>query len=245
VHVPEKPRHQVTRADINAHVTIKTEPEVPDEFPPARLFLDDVEEITRILVEATEKLDQDEKSTVKLSIKDQVCDEVQELPKMARKTSNLSVSVTSGDKFSSSTLRIGHSIFLSLGGFTREQELIIFYKLAPIFKRRNLWLRTFVHSHPVVVPALSGLSFAGAVAIVPLVGLLTHKSSMLATTCGLLSMAIFIIILTNMSLSSTVILRHSSEPSALRQGLRDKLPAALIGAVLGSVLTFLLSQLGL
>jgi len=128
-------------------VTIRTKPEVPDEFPPARLFLDDIEEITRILVEATEKLaDQDEKSTVKLSIKNQVCDEIQELPKIARKTSDLSISVTSGDKFSSSTLRIGHIIFLYFVGFTREQELNIFHRLAPIFKRRNLWLPTFVHS---------------------------------------------------------------------------------------------------
>jgi hypothetical protein len=36
-------------------VTIRTkEPEVPDEFPPARLFLDDIEEIVRILTDATE-----------------------------------------------------------------------------------------------------------------------------------------------------------------------------------------------
>ena len=222
-------------------MTIRTEPEPPEGFPPARLFLDDIQEITGILVESTEM---PEKSTVKLSIKDQVCDEVQELPKIARKTSDLSISVTSGDKFSSSTLRIGHTIFLYFVGFTREQELYIFHRLAPIFKRRNLWLRTFVHSHPVVVATLSGLSLAGTVGIV-LAGLLTHKSSMMATACGILSVVIFVTILTNLFLPSIVIMRPSYESSPVREGLRDKLPAALIGAGVGSVLTFLLTLLGL
>jgi hypothetical protein len=150
-----------------------------------------------------------------------------------------------GDEFSSSTLRIGHTIFLSFVGFTREQELNIFHRLAPIFKRRNLWLRTFVHSHPVVVTPLSGVSLAGAVGIVPLVELLTHKSSMLATAGGILSVVIFVTILTNLFLPSTVILRPSYESSPVREGLRDKLPAALIGAGVGCVLTFLLGLLGL
>lgn len=224
-------------------MTIRTEPEVPDEFPPARLFLDDIEEITRILAEAIEKLpDQDEKITVKFSIKDQVCDEVQELPKIARKTSDLSISVTlSGDEYSDSTLRIGHTSFLCFAGFTREQELNMFYKLAPIFERRNLRLRKFLRSHPVVAVSLGGLSFGGAAAIVPLVELLTHKSSMLATACGLLSMAIFIAILASMYLGSTVIMRPSSEPSPLRQELVHKFPLV----AMSSLLTFLLTLLGL
>jgi len=37
-------------------VTIRTEePAVPDEFPPARLFLADFEEIARVLLEAVEE----------------------------------------------------------------------------------------------------------------------------------------------------------------------------------------------
>jgi hypothetical protein len=74
-------------------VTIRTkEAEIPCEFPPARLFLDDIEEIVRILVAATEnrkregELHEDPaKTRLTLTIKDRACDEVQDLPKIAKK----------------------------------------------------------------------------------------------------------------------------------------------------------------
>jgi len=47
------------------HVTIRTkEADVPHEFPPARLFLDDIEEIVSILRQAVESRKMDSHSTV-------------------------------------------------------------------------------------------------------------------------------------------------------------------------------------
>lgn len=221
-------------------MTIRTEPEVPDEFPPARLFLDDIEEITGILVESTEM---PAKSTVKLSIKDQVCDEVQELPKIARKTSDLSISVTScGDEFSSSTLRIGHTIFLSFVGFTREQELNIFHRLAPIFKRRNLYWRTYVHSNS------SAFIMSMVFCCLAYILIFFMPKDERTRALGILIPANALVIVAwafGGIAHSTVIMRPSYESSPVREGLRDKLPAALIGAGVGCVLTFLLGLLGL
>jgi len=46
-------------------VTIRTEePKVPANFPPARLFLDDIEEIIRILRESLETVKMDSRSTI-------------------------------------------------------------------------------------------------------------------------------------------------------------------------------------
>ena len=130
-------------------MTIRTkEAEASSEFPPARLFLDDIEEIVGILLEAVENCragrprDEGDKTKITLTIKDRLCDEVRELPLVAKQTNALSVRVEGTIvPVISLTFSRGRT-YLDCPSLTREQKLMIFTKLAPIFKRRNRWLGT-------------------------------------------------------------------------------------------------------
>jgi len=85
-------------------VTIRTEePDLPSEFPPARLFLDDIEEIVRILQEFLETRKMDSRSTVEdlkmkvtFSTGGNECDDVHDLPKIGKSNRVLRVSVARG-----------------------------------------------------------------------------------------------------------------------------------------------------
>jgi hypothetical protein len=239
--------HHATETDINAHVTIRTkEPEVPDEFPPARLFLEDIEEIIHILVEAVENPKEprtpppvDTKTKVTITTKDKICDEVDELREIAKKTDQLFVSVerTGRDTISLRFTKSGAYLVLSL--YTRDERLRMFHKLSPIFKRRNRWLATLVQSHHALFGALSTLSYFAA--IIPVVILLNRNvPPTMSIVIGLLSAAIIITFFATGFHHSMVILRRSSEPSAIRQELLQRFPIAAIS----SLLTFLLTLLG-
>jgi hypothetical protein len=226
-------------------VTIRTkEADVPGEFPPARLFLDDIEEIVRILVDAIETREEslthknDAKATVTLTIKDQVCDEVQELTKIARKTFDLTINVDAQGRLPDTYLSFDRDrTHLGAIGFTREEKLGLYHTLAPIFKRRNLWLATLVHSRKwlfLTVLFSSGLANA-------LLFMSNKTPRMLTHLISLLSIAAAAAFLANIFHHSTIVLRHSSKPSPLRQELLQKIPVAAIS----SVLTFLFTMLGL
>src|SRR6266481_1014625 len=140
-------------------VTIRTkEPEPPEGFPPVRLFLDDIQEIVRTLVDDHKKSNppaahEDAKIKVTFTIKDQVCDEVEELPKIAKKTTELSVQVESKTSVTTYYLRFARYLGSTLDayGLTEEEHRRLFHKLAPIFKRRNLWFRTQLWSHYIIL----------------------------------------------------------------------------------------------
>jgi hypothetical protein len=242
-------------------VTIRTkEADAPNDFPPARLFLDDIEEIARILVDATEKKeksirpDKSAKITLTLTIKDQVCDELQELPKIATKTSDLSVRVAAQNWLPETSLRFRtYGTSLDLSGFTREEKFSIYHRLAPIFKRRNLWWPTLIQSHPsssaTIFGAASGALYALLflwIAILLGAGSITTYLSRHEVIHWSLRAATLIAVTLAIALSvgrhphSVIILRHSSERSPLRQDLLQKAPLMAIS----SVLTFLLTILG-
>ncbi len=224
-------------------MTIRTkEADAPNDFPPARLFLDDIEEIVRILVDATEKKeksirpDKSAKITLTLTIKDQVCDEVQEVTKIARKTFDLSIDADAQGSLSGTCLSFDrHRTHLFAIGFTREEKLGIYHKLVPIFKRRNLWLATLIHSHRALVLTLIAVLCLASWALLkkPTTWIQAHMAA-------LPGIALTTIFLATAFHHSVIILRHSSEHSPLRQELAQKIPVVVIS----SVLTFLLTLLG-
>jgi hypothetical protein len=245
-------------------VTVRTkEADAPNQSPPARLFLDDIEEIVSILVDANEnreksiRPDKDVKATLTLAIKDQVCDEVQELPKIATKTFDLSVSVAAQNWLPESSLTFRtYGTVLRLSGFTKVERLSIYHKLAPIFKRRNLWWATFIHSHSGWSATIFGAVSAAlyillllwlSVLFLPITGsaiasyLSRHEVihwSLRAAT--LIAVTLATALWSGRRQHSVIILRYSSEPSPLRQELLQKIPVAAVT----SVLTFLLTLLG-
>lgn len=236
--------HRAIRTGINAQVTIRTkEANVPDEFQPARLFLDDIEEIVRILVSAIQGPNA-QIITVRFTIKDRVCDETQELPKIAKKTSDLWIMAESANFGPAVSLLFSeHGSHLSSYALIELEQLRLFQKLAPIFKRRNLRLRTFVWSHyRGSLAALFGacLAILGSVATVILKpGMIRHPVRGAVAALPLVSTIIALVAI--LSYHSIIIMRPSSEPSPLRQELLNKFPLVAIS----SVLTFFLTLLGL
>jgi hypothetical protein len=226
------------------HVTIRTkEATVPDEFQPARLFLDDIEEIVRILVSAVQG-PKSQTITVTFTIKDRVCDEAQELPKIAKKTSDLWIMTESPDFGPAASLSFNdNGSRLSYYALTELEELRLFQKLAPIFKRRNLRLRTFVWSHYWgSFAAFFGASLAilgSAATLILKPGLIRHPVRGAVSVLPVLSIPIALV--ATLSYHSVIIMRRSSEPSPIRQELLNKFPLVAIS----SALTFLLTLLGL
>jgi hypothetical protein len=231
-------------------VTIRTkEPDVPNHFPPAKLFLDDIEEIVTILVETVENPEptstpppEDAKTMVTIAAKDRICDVVSELPNIARRTAELSISVERSG-WDVTVLRITESdAHLLFGLYSREKKLGVFHKVEPIFRRRNLWLRTLVWSH--YVPSLGAVTSTSLAAIGLLAAFLFNVPFHHPTRVLVLESLVVLTAITlwwTLSHHSIIILRHSSEPSPIRQELLHKFPLV----ALSSALTFLLTLLGL
>jgi len=233
-------------------VTIRTkEPEPPEGFPPVRLFLDDIEEIVRALVDAHKKSNpsaphEDAKIKVTFAIKDQVCDEVGELPKIVKKTNELSIQLESETVVASNFLRFNRfGSTLDAYVLTEEEHRRLFHKLAPIFKRRNLRLRTVLWAHNML---LLGVLFSSCFVAIGLafIFMLKHAPAtqpMRSMVVALLVGAAIISFRAGLAIGtwhSVIILRHSSEQSPLRQELLQKFPLV----AMSTVLTFLLTLLG-
>lgn len=182
---------------------------------------------------------------VTFTIKDRVCDEVQDLAKMAKRTTELWILVLAespdfGPSISLSLNENGNRI--SYYALTRAGELRLFNKLAPIFKRRNLRLRTLVWSH--YWSFVTGL-FGAVLATLSLVLVFVLKPSLVHhpirdIVSTLLLVSIIITLWATLSYHSVIIMRPSSEPSALRRELLQKFPLLAIS----NILTFLLTLLG-
>lgn len=123
---------------------------MPSEFPPARLFLDDVEEIVHVLTELVQtRAQQNIKITVALSSGQQECDSVQDLPKILRMSESVEIEVYA-DTFAYTNLRL-HPWLLAIWrstGFTKESAWEAYHKLQPIFERRKRRLNAIFHALP-------------------------------------------------------------------------------------------------
>jgi hypothetical protein len=224
-------------------VTIRTrEEDAPSGFSPARLFLDDIEQIVRILVEATENAKEkwtqpgvDAKTSVTLAINDQICDEVEELPKVAMRTTNLSIRVVVPKSLPETSLTFGkQSNWLRLVGFTREQEFAIYYKLLPIFKRRNRWWGTVVRTHRTLLLTLLVLMNI-ALFLIPR----KHAPTWLVLGIGIPGMLLSVAFLAAIWSHTIIILRHSSQRSTLRQEMMSKAIPIAVGCILSFILGLL------
>jgi hypothetical protein len=222
------------------------EAEVPSEFPPARLFLDDIEEIAGVLVASAQNrkrqgdINEDPAPTkLTFTVKDRVCDEAQELPKIAKNTIWLMVKAER-QYWSMTVLRFSrYSTTLGYYGVTREEQLSTFYSLAPIFKRRKLWLATLLHFNRVLVLALM---FFLILAQLTLAFMFKKQTALIPViVIGFLLVAIGTTLVATTRHHSIVILRHSSESSTARQEMISK----SIPIVASNILSFILGLLAL
>jgi hypothetical protein len=232
--------HHATRIDITGYVTIRIkEPEVPSEFPPARLFLDDIEEIVRILREFLESREMGSRSTVedlKLKVRfssgGTECDDVEDLPKIAKSFREVRISVARGGWLRTSlTLHPLFTMWQS-SGLTKEDTWAAFHKLEAVFQKRKRTWSTLLRSLP------SWLRWALWLAAVwlapflrfPLYKLMSHRTAHAIT---LLSYGIIIAAAVIGARNTTLTLRHSWEPPPFRQYVKDKLVPVIAGALLG------------
>jgi hypothetical protein len=221
-------------------------------LPPARLYLDDLEKVVRILVEAIEnrkeeadRRDESARTKVTLTVKGLACDEVKELKDIAKKTTELNLKVERGwGGQSSLTLNTYYSA-VTLIGFTREEQLRVLDQIAPIFKLRNLWFATLYYSNKTfrqVLFPLFSVALAIAAWTVPFNKVTPLKLRVAVMLPFLvLNATVFVVIVTTAFRHSTIILRYSSERSAIRQEMVSK----GIPIVVASILSFILGLLTL
>lgn len=123
-------------------------------FPPARLFVDDIEEIVRIFRELVESHPIDPRSTTKnpkikvlFSTPGEECDDIQDLPKIAKRCRELTIEVSRGDFLSTSLLIHPTFTLLDSSGLTKEEKWSASRKLQPIFNKRG---RPFAQAFPFI-----------------------------------------------------------------------------------------------
>jgi hypothetical protein len=238
---PPQPGHRASRAAINAHVTIRTkEPGVPEEFPPARLFLDDIEEIVRILREFIESREtgshssvEDLKIKVRFSTGGKECDDIQDLPKIAKSNRELSIEVARG-RWVEAYLRchpwLG-TLWWSMG-HSQEDKWSAFRKVQPVFQKRSRRWSTLLHSLPwwLVLPLWTAPIGAVLLLMPLLYNLMSHRA---AHTIQALMEGIIFTVMVIGARHTTLTLRNSWDPSPLRQYMKDKLIPVIAGTLLG------------
>ncbi len=224
-------------------MTIRTvEDSAPSWFTPARLFLDDIEEIIGIFQEAVQGLQaedrartEDSELKVTFSIGSQECDDLGDLPKLARKMTDLRIGVRRGKSVEVHLDFNRIDTLWGSSGFTEEEKWRTFRKLEPIFKRRKLRWRSWVHNHM----ALAIVLFALACMATMTSGLmlLDNKIPTIPKAVVFLpSLLLGVTIAMALFRNSALTLRHSWDPSPHRQYIRDKLFPVILGALLGASL---------
>jgi hypothetical protein len=141
---------------------------VPTDLTIARLYLDDVEEIVQILLDAEKKLDlepfkdgPDDAVKVEFTVGEdtaaRTCDSIGDLRKISRSTQHFELRVTR---------RFSYRAILTIGGLTNriwtdglsyDEEVAVFHRVEHVFRQRRLLLRDLSSKIP---PWSGGAGFA-------------------------------------------------------------------------------------
>src|SRR5215472_15907412 len=128
------------------------EKEVPTDLRAACLYLDDIEEIRQIILDAAaargslsiEGSPAAHEIETGFYIADKVCTEIQDLPKIGRRTRDFEMRLSAQDGFKA---RFAVSLFLTqwtTDGLTKADTWRAFHKIETVFERRKiLWKRLF------------------------------------------------------------------------------------------------------
>jgi hypothetical protein len=222
--------------------------EVPTELPPARLYLDDVEEIVRVLKQACSRNHEsdarqagaDGSLSLTLQVGRKVCDEVSELPKIARKTTNLSIEVREGQRWSNrATVDLSrYATRITTYGFTRGEHFEVFGHLLVVFRaRRHPW-NALVHygfGFSILVASVALQVALPILAVRPF----QNRALLPNLAVGMALIAVALAIAAALFHHSVVILRPSSEPSSFRQDIGPKIIVAAVSSIIGAGLTLL------
>jgi hypothetical protein len=206
----------------------RKEAPIPDELPAARLYLEDIEEIVGILLQGG--------AGTKEEVV-QVCDQILDLPKIAKSTTHLAVLVR-GERGSHYIARfvVSHSSTeWSAYALTTEQAWAAYRKLEALFEKRRLPLRNLLHSHKALFYVLQGM-LSSLILLTPLILLsdLAAYRVALSVTLAVAALA-FLTLWAGLRRHSIVILRNSWDHAARREELKTKIYAGTIPAIIGTL----------
>jgi hypothetical protein len=219
---------------------------VPEDLPPARLYLDDIEEITSILRAALDETRPETKegektpdTEAKFQVEDRVSAQVLDFEHLKKRTHDLKVFVSQGYRQARVTIAKSGTTWWSIG-VHREKCLDTYGKLKTVFDEKKVRWRAGADAAPwwiffIIYPA--GLILAMILA--NRLPQLRPHSTMIASITALFltiawTVAVFIISLHH----STVILSYSTDARSKREDLRSKIVLLVVGSILGSALTF-------
>lgn len=224
----------------------RREKPVPTRLPSARLYLDDIEEITRILVDAGDGLLVEPGKPaveIRFEVGDQICDDLQELPKITRRAVDFELKLAC--KQCGYTARLG--VTPSIGwqwtttGLPKETAWRVFHKLECVIagRRPHLLLRQTPWWVPIffwgLVVVIFNVTTLGKIKV----GL---NLTTLAVAAGVF-LALAYVTLRRRYGQSAAIFRHYLDEDSMRREYAWKLiPPVLtfvLGLIGGIILTYL------
>jgi hypothetical protein len=224
------------------------EKEVPTHLPAARLYLDNVEEIRDIIIEAalSRVLRPELESSrtdieTRYFVENQVCTEIQDLPKITKRTRDFEMQLAAPDGFNARFGIDRYSTQWTTKGLTKADTWRAFHKLETVFERRKIRWRGFL-------PQDVGTIIASLTLILSLSSFFVMRAfdaiyHFVPKSVGLISALILLVIAALLggigfflTRHSVAVLRYSWDQAAQREDRNTKI---LIGAV-SALIAFLL-----
>jgi hypothetical protein len=214
---------------------------------PAKLYLDDIEQIIQILVEAekerSEERRSDEEVTILFQIHDQTTSDIQDLSRIhPDSTNDFLVEARKGTGFNASVRVYKPHTSWYAWGLTENENWALFHKLEALFEARKLRWKKLLHAHSSVSYRIYGATSVLLFALFSIA--FTHFVPRTPVIVAIAILAtLFISLRTGLSSHSIVIFRHRAD-HAIR-GQEGAMKAVLeiskliIGFILGVLTLYL------
>jgi hypothetical protein len=216
----------------------REEKPVPTNLPAARLYFEDIEEIVSILSILLRAGEKKEAERVEFRIGKELCDNVQDLRKMARRTTNLQVTVVGASHYA--LFGIYRTMTLWTTNLSGEEAWSAFRRLEALFETRKLrWVSLLHRSRGMFF--VSGLIQGVAAGILIGLPISLHRGPRHPLSpvviVGLIITALLVVLVITMGMlhHTVAILRNSWEHAAAREELRTKIVAGVIPALIGAL----------
>lgn len=227
---------------------------VPWQLPAARLYLDDLEAILDILLDARnnpagETVPSDKKVTSTFVMGNDVCDEIADLQKLGKRTAQMEVTLKiEGDTSFEAGLEIDpYDTRWMVYGLTREQSWRTYRRLEALFGKRRLRWTSFLHTHFFLAPLLGFVAFALLVlgAAVLFQGDLSIMKRSIVSGAMIFPGLILAAAVLRVRRHSEVIFRRSWDDAASREELKAKVAVSVLTAVIGGIVGIAGTLIGL
>jgi hypothetical protein len=217
------------------------EKEVPTLLPAARLYLDDIEPIRTTILDARQLADDSQVET-KFYVGDQVCTDIQELPKIGKRSRDFEMRFTQQGGFSARFGVSSRATQWTTAGLPKAETWKAFHRLEVIFDRRKIRWRNLLPRDPNL------LSFVGYCLVMLLLADVLRRGEVTSYHLGSTSfevvmwsivLSVVLIVLAPILLlrHSVVIFRNSWDDTERREDRNTKILIAVVSALIAFVLS--------